>query len=184
MARTTHRLSFLCGRLVEGSWFHLAGFAVIVVNAVALGLETYDPVVVAAGGWLRAVEHACVAAFAVELLIRFGASPRGFLRDGWNVFDLANLLVGLVLTALQEAHEDERAAVKRPARPGEPSVHEQLAALRTIIGDLERRLPVVPAQPLIRGGGGEGDRDQGRSADDRSAGRGQLADRDGAGVVP
>ncbi|MET8204194.1 ion transporter [Micromonospora taraxaci] len=60
---------------------------------------------------------------------------------------LTNLLVGVVLNALDEAHQEERAAASRALRPevgeepGEPSVHEQLAQLRTIITDLERRLP-------------------------------------------
>ncbi|GAA0518980.1 hypothetical protein Ade02nite_79970 [Paractinoplanes deccanensis] len=82
------RTALLCSRLVAASWFNLAGFAVIVVNALTLGLETYEPVVAAAGGWLHAIEYACVAYFAVELLIRFGASRTRFFRDGWNVFDL------------------------------------------------------------------------------------------------
>ncbi|MDG4837086.1 ion transporter [Micromonospora sp. WMMD967] len=60
---------------------------------------------------------------------------------------LTNLLVGVVLNALDEAHQEERAAALRALRPeggeghGEPSVHEQLAQLRTIITDLEHRLP-------------------------------------------
>ncbi|MEO3769982.1 ion transporter [Micromonospora sp. B9E7] len=63
---------------------------------------------------------------------------------------LTNLLVGVVLNALDEAHQEERAAASRVVRPetsdgpGEPSVHEQLAQLRRIITDLEHRLPKAP----------------------------------------
>ncbi|MFC0529360.1 ion transporter [Phytohabitans kaempferiae] len=81
-----------CAALVAVPWFNVAGFVVIVVNAVALGLETYGAVAAAAGPALRAVEYVCVACFVVELLIRFGAhlaTPAGFFRDRWNLFDLA-----------------------------------------------------------------------------------------------
>lgn len=276
-----HRLAVACQELVDASWFGLASFIVIVVNSMALGLETYGRAVVAAGGPLRMVEYACLAFFVLELLVRFGAhlrAPAGFFRDRWNVFDLlilaaplapgvrenvtllrllrlarivrafrlfpslrvilvgirrslpglgsfllvtvlvlygyamlgwmlfgaaypdrygtvgqamltlflllsldgitdtlqagrevtewavlyyvsymvtacyllTNLLVGVVLNALEEAHQEERAAAERTTRRRvpdveEPSVHQQLTQLRTIIADLERRLPEAPA---------------------------------------
>ncbi|MGI5523034.1 ion transporter [Micromonospora sp. CA-259024] len=64
---------------------------------------------------------------------------------------LTNLLVGVVLNALDEAHQEERAAAARAARPegsadlDEPSIHEQLAQLRAIITNLEHRLPETTA---------------------------------------
>ncbi|XVV16738.1 ion transporter [Actinoplanes sp. CA-131856] len=82
------RTALFCSRLVAASWFNLAGFAAIVINAITLGLETYDPVVAAAGPVLHAIEYACVAYFVVELLIRFGAAGTAFFRDRWNLFDL------------------------------------------------------------------------------------------------
>lgn len=57
---------------------------------------------------------------------------------------LTNLLVGVVLNALQEAHETERIGRTRTGASqdgGEPTVREQLARLQAIIADLERRLP-------------------------------------------
>ncbi|MFI5845144.1 ion transporter [Catenuloplanes sp. NPDC051500] len=86
-----HRIALACAATIEATWFHLAGLALITVNAVVLGLETYDPLVAAAGTFLSVVEAVCLAGFIVELLIRFGAhlrAPAGFFRDGWNVFDL------------------------------------------------------------------------------------------------
>lgn len=273
-----HRLAVRCQAVVGASWFNLASFAVVIVNAVALGLETYGGVVTTVGSVLRGVEYACLALFVLELLVRFGAhapAPGRFFRDRWNVFDLlivaapllpgvrenvtllrllrlarivrafrlfpslrvilvgirrslpglgsfllvtalllygyamlgwmlfgaaypqdygtvgqamltlflllsldgitdtlqagrevtgwavlyyisymvaacyllTNLLVGLVLTALQEAHQDERVAAQHGGQPtgghaeDEPSVREQLARVQAIITDLERRLP-------------------------------------------
>lgn len=64
--------------------------AVIVANAVVLGLETYDGVDRRYGDLLTVLDRVFVAFFVVELLVRItaaGFSPRRFLRSGWNVFD-------------------------------------------------------------------------------------------------
>ncbi|WP_434739666.1 ion transporter [Micromonospora sp. SH-82] len=283
-----HRLADRCAAWVAAPWFNITSFVVVVVNAVALGLETYRQLTAVAGPALRIVEYTCLALFVVELLVRFGAhlrAPAGFLRDRWNVFDLVivvapllpgvrenvtvlrllrlsrivrafrlfpslqvilvgirrslpglgsfllvtvlllygyailgwmlfgvaypdrygtvgqamltlflllsldgitdtleagrevtdwavlyyvsymvaacylltNLLVGLVLTALQEAHQEETAAarVARPVvdpegGPAEPSIREQLARLHQIIDELERQLPARDPDPPER----------------------------------
>src|SRR4051794_31312314 len=93
------RIADACRTLLAASWFNIASFAVIVINAAVLGLETYDGVASAADGVFRVVEYACLACFSVELLIRFGAHltrPSGFFRDGWNLFDLIVILAPLL----------------------------------------------------------------------------------------
>lgn len=83
-----------------GSWVTSAPvqrlvIALIVVNAVTLGLETSTIVMNGVGGVVRAIDTFCLAVFVLEIgakLIAFG--PR-FFRDGWNVFDL--LVVGVAL---------------------------------------------------------------------------------------
>ncbi|HWS31424.1 MAG TPA: ion transporter [Actinoplanes sp.] len=63
---------------------------------------------------------------------------------------LTNLLVGLVLTALQEAHEAERAAARgKEAGPPIPvdTPHHQIAKLREAIDILESQLAVTPPAP-------------------------------------
>ncbi|GAA2502269.1 ion transporter [Winogradskya humida] len=93
-----------CAAVVDSAWFNLAGFAVIVVNALLLGLETYDGVVGAAGSLLQLIERFCIVLFAVELLVRFGAqlaTPGRFFRDGWNLFDLA-IVVAPLLPGVRE----------------------------------------------------------------------------------
>jgi voltage-gated sodium channel len=80
----------LCRRIVSSRWFDPLMLAVIVVNAVVLGLETYDSVARAIGHELQLANDVILGIFVVELLIRFGAdgfNPRRFLRSGWNVFD-------------------------------------------------------------------------------------------------
>ncbi|MEU9343657.1 ion transporter [Streptomyces sp. NPDC048278] len=84
-----------CRDITEARWFALTVFAVILLNAALLGVETYSGVVADWHGWLRLAEHACLAAFTVEILLRLGAHadrPRDFFKDPWNLFDLAVVL--------------------------------------------------------------------------------------------
>ncbi|MER7009061.1 ion transporter [Dactylosporangium sp. NPDC000555] len=93
------RMAAACRALVAAPWFNVASFAVILLNALTLGLETYRGVVGTAGPAFRVLEYAFLACFSVELLIRFVAHlPRagGFFRDGWNLFDLVIVLAPLV----------------------------------------------------------------------------------------
>ncbi|MFF8393840.1 ion transporter [Streptomyces sp. NPDC016172] len=89
------RLALYCRGVTETRWFALTVFAVILANAALLGLETYSGLVAEWHGWLRLAEHACLAAFTVEILLRMAAHadrPRDFWKDPWNVFDLAVIL--------------------------------------------------------------------------------------------
>lgn len=88
-------LAHRCRTLTEARWFALTVFAVILGNAALLGLETYSGLVADWHRWLRLAEHVCLAAFSIEILLRLGAHadrPRDFLRDPWNLFDLAVVL--------------------------------------------------------------------------------------------
>ena len=69
--------------------------AVIVVNAVTLGLETSQTAMSAAGPLIVAVDRVCLAIFVVELLAKIIAFGPRFFRNGWNVFDF--LVVGIAL---------------------------------------------------------------------------------------
>jgi voltage-gated sodium channel len=77
-------------RIVAAHWFTTTILAVIVVNAVVLGLETYQGVDDRYGDALSVVNDVCFVIFVIELLLRIGAygrRPWEFFRDGWNVFD-------------------------------------------------------------------------------------------------
>jgi len=77
-------------RVVESNPFTVVVVATIAVNAVALGLQTYDELEERWGSRLELVNGACVAIFIAELLIRMGSywpRPWEFFRNGWNIFD-------------------------------------------------------------------------------------------------
>lgn len=69
--------------------------AVILFNAVLLGLETIPDVMAAAGPLIVALDTACLAIFVAELVAKMVAQGRRFWRDGWNLFDA--VIVGVAL---------------------------------------------------------------------------------------
>ncbi|WP_019059609.1 ion transporter [Streptomyces prunicolor] len=84
-----------CRTVTEARWFALTVFAVILANAALLGVETYPGLAADWHHWLRLAEHTCLAAFTVEILLRLVAHadrPRDFVKDPWNLFDLAVVL--------------------------------------------------------------------------------------------
>ena len=92
-------MSGALARFVESPGFTRAVYALIAINAVALGLEALP-------GWHEALEtelqwlfDVSTVLFSVEILLRiaaFGRRPQDFLRDGWNVFDLAVVVACLL----------------------------------------------------------------------------------------
>ncbi|MFB7330554.1 ion transporter [Streptomyces adustus] len=89
------QLARRCRIITEARWFALTVFAVILLNAALLGLETYSGLVEEWYRWIRLTEHGCLAVFTVEILLRLGAHadrPRDFFKDPWNLFDLAVVL--------------------------------------------------------------------------------------------
>lgn len=94
---TEHARTGRLARLVDSDRFAAAIAAVIVLNAVVLGLETYPTVAATWGDALLVLNEICFAVFVVELVLRFasyGRHPRDFFRSGWNVFDL--VIIGAV----------------------------------------------------------------------------------------
>ncbi|WP_417537640.1 ion transporter [Marinomonas sp.] len=69
--------------------------ALILVNAVILGLETSSDIMAAVGPFLIALDKAILAVFVAELSIRLFVHRFAFFKDGWNVFDF--IVVGIAL---------------------------------------------------------------------------------------
>jgi voltage-gated sodium channel len=88
-------------RFVEDERFQRAIIALIVFNAVTLGLETSVAVRAQVGGLLLAVDRIVLAIFTVEVAARLAAHGPRFFRDPWNVFDF--LVVGVSLLPATEA---------------------------------------------------------------------------------
>jgi voltage-gated sodium channel len=70
--------------------------AVIMVNAVILGLETSAALMERMGGLLILLDRLCLLVFIAELAVKFAAYRGRFWRSGWNIFDFLVVAVALV----------------------------------------------------------------------------------------
>jgi len=86
--------------LIESNRFQRFIIAVIIVNAVTLGLETSPSAVAAAGGLLWMLDRIALSIFVVEIALKLVVYRHNFFRDGWNVFDF--LVVSVTLAPAGE----------------------------------------------------------------------------------
>jgi voltage-gated sodium channel len=82
--------------IVERPWFTHAITALIVANAVTLGLETSPAVVSSIGALLHWFDRIALTIFVVELAMRLYAYRERFFRDPWSLFDLTVVAIALV----------------------------------------------------------------------------------------
>jgi voltage-gated sodium channel len=93
------RIAATCGGVVGSSWFDPLMLAIIALNAVTLGLETYDSIDASIGRQLHLANDVILGLFVVELVLRMAAfadRPRDFFRSGWNVFDFVVIAASFV----------------------------------------------------------------------------------------
>jgi voltage-gated sodium channel len=83
-------------RLVEDSRFQTFVIAVIVVNAITLGMETSPSLMADYGTLLHALDRAALAIFVAELALRLYAHRLRFFTDPWSVFDFVVVAIALV----------------------------------------------------------------------------------------
>ena len=111
----------------------------ILVNAAAMGLETW-PALSRYWGWLLgAINIGVQALFVAEVTIRIaahGCRPFGFFRSGWNVFDFAVVAVSLLPVVGPLATVARLARVLRVGR-----LATGMPELRLIIGTMLRSIP-------------------------------------------
>lgn len=85
-------------RLVESAAFQRFIVAVIVINAITLGLETSPTAMQQAGGLLLALDRAALVVFVVEIALKLYVYRLRFFRSGWNVFDFTIVAITLAPT--------------------------------------------------------------------------------------
>ena len=121
--------------LAENPRFQRAIIALIVVNAITLGLETSPAIMATAGPALVALDHVVLAIFVAELAIRIGACGWSFFRDPWSIFDF--VVVGLALAPSTENFSVLRALrVLRVLR-----LITAVPQMRRVVGGLLAALP-------------------------------------------
>ena len=87
------------GRLrafLEQSRVHNAIMALIIFNAITLGIGTSDWAQQNFGGLLDVLDRIVLTIFVIELLLKLYAYGLNFFRNSWNIFDLLVVGVGLL----------------------------------------------------------------------------------------
>lgn len=77
----------------RAEWFIVA---LIVLNAIILGLETSASAMAAAGPLLVALDTTILAIFVVEILARILVHRFAFFRDPWSLFDFFVVAIALI----------------------------------------------------------------------------------------
>ena len=86
-------------RLTHSSRFEGFIIALILLNAVLLGLETLPSVLDRYETWINLGQQVTLGVFVVEAALKiFATTPRvdRYFRDGWNVFDFSIVVLSLV----------------------------------------------------------------------------------------
>lgn len=82
--------------LVNDPRFERAIVALIILNAVTLGLETSQAVMERFGSVLHIIDRILLSLFVLEIAARLMADFRGFWRDPWRIFDFSVVAIALV----------------------------------------------------------------------------------------
>jgi voltage-gated sodium channel len=119
--------------------------ALIIFNAVTLGLETSQTVMAQWGGLLHMLDRAILTVFVLEVAGRIIVQRASFFRDGWNVFDF--IVIGISLAPATEAFTVLRALrVLRLLR-----LVTVVPSLRRVVGGLIGALPGMGSILLLIG---------------------------------
>lgn len=136
-----NRLVAFCRALVASRRFDLAIMGVILINAVALGVETYYSPESSAARTLGLINGICLSIYVLELSARLIArfpSPQHAFRDRWTVFDAIIIVASFTPGLRENATILRLLRVLRIVR-----LIRFLPDLRIIIGAVGRSVPGV-----------------------------------------
>lgn len=91
--RTMLHLKNVCKYIANNKVFELSIIAVILINSVLIGVETYTN-----DATVLLIQHIILGIFTIEILIRFIAADtvKTFFSGGWNIFDLLLVIIGYI----------------------------------------------------------------------------------------
>lgn len=84
--------------LIESSRFQNAIMAVIIINAIVIGMETSPLLTERFGIFLSAIDTIAIGIFVVEILLKLFVYRTRFFKNGWNIFDFVIVAVALLPT--------------------------------------------------------------------------------------
>ncbi len=137
----TQKLIRFADRLVNAPAFEWGIIAVIIINAILLGMETSPTLNDRYGDLMHAGNWIALGIFIVEALLKMIAlAPRidRYFRDGWNVFDFSVIVFALIPATGELAMVARLARLLRALR-----LISTIRELRLIVSALVRSIPSV-----------------------------------------
>lgn len=83
-------------QFIEQKRFQYSILALIILNAVLLGMETSASLMAQYGNLILSLDKALLGVFVLELLLRIYAYRLAFFRDPWSLFDFAVVAIALL----------------------------------------------------------------------------------------
>lgn len=126
-------------QLVSSRSFEYFIIAVILINAVILGMETSPGLVASYGKWLNLGSDVVLGIFIIEAALKiFSVSPRigRYFGDGWNLFDFTVIVLSLIPATGEFAMIARTARLLRVLR-----LITTIPELRLIVATLMRSIP-------------------------------------------
>ena len=137
----TQKLIHFADRLVSAPAFEWGIIAVIIINAILLGMETSPALNDRYGDLMHAGNWIALGIFIVEALLKMIAlAPRidRYFRDGWNIFDFSVIVFALIPATGGLAMVARLARLLRALR-----LISTIRELRLIVSALVRSIPSV-----------------------------------------
>ncbi|MEM9624219.1 MAG: ion transporter [Pseudomonadota bacterium] len=113
--------------------------AVILLNAIVIGLDTSAALTASYGSWFAWANKLFLAIFIIEAIIKMAAQApmvHHYFKDGWNVFDFSIIVLSLLPATGQLATLARLARLLRVLR-----LISTLPELRLIVATLVRSIP-------------------------------------------
>lgn len=97
------RLRIICGKVVENAYVQLGIIALIVVNAIFMGIATFDFVTddPSVKDGFDALDRAFLVIFTIELGLQLVYRSLSYFTDAWLVFDFVIVIISWSLESLQ-----------------------------------------------------------------------------------
>jgi len=138
-AAPAHPVQNVARRVVEARWFEPFMIALILFNAVLIGLETSPQFMARHDDWLHTGNDIILGVFIVEAALKIAAvAPRFrlYFGNGWNLFDFSIIVLSLVPATGEFALVARLIRILRVLR-----LISAVPQLRLIVATLVRSIP-------------------------------------------
>ena len=143
----TSGLGGLAARVAHHRAFGTTTFALIILNAALIGVETYPSVAEEHHELIVFLNEVLLALFTFELIVRiaqFGPRPWQFFRSGWNAFDFVIVAVAYLPFVRESVTLLRLARLLRLGR-----LLEAIPGLRVLVVGLRRSLAALASVAVL-----------------------------------